>query len=411
MKASDLLKRMLKLRGDTHAAPPPPTDTTTAAALEVSGAPLPGEISSGEEAQGGEAASSPSPSSHSSSAQPPAGDAKMSSDEQSESAEGDPSAARKANPKSPTRRGSSETKPTGAVSESAGSSSLSPRKIPSHVAAPTEGDEEEEHPGMLTAKEFVPTSEPLNARQVRKFIRFLADTVQAACQKTIDAASTAEGKGESAEAVEQSLSTEVEKLSKCLAEDMTPEALTHHMMHSDKVWRGVRRLSNSINRASDEVSAEMAKSLPGIVKELFTERAVPAVVKAMQQKITEINTFEQPGSTVAGGALDGLSDSIVRVDQEVRGLGTRLAEIEAILQRTEQQAGETITNQQESVLGITEMIERMKSSGGSRGRGSAASVDASQISAAVAIGLQDDIADLNNLASHLRADIDSLKSG
>ncbi|KAF4744214.1 hypothetical protein FOZ63_014658, partial [Perkinsus olseni] len=107
--------------------------------------------------------------------------------------------------------------------------------------------------------------------------------------------------------------------------------------------------------------------------------AVPAVVKAMQQKITEINTFEQPGSTVAGGALDGLSDSIVRVDQEVRGLGTRLAEIEAILQRTEQQAGETITNQQESVLGITEMIERMKSSGGSRGRGSAASVDASQV--------------------------------
>ncbi|KAF4682879.1 hypothetical protein FOZ63_001277, partial [Perkinsus olseni] len=77
----------------------------------------------------------------------------------------------------------------------------------------------------------------------------------------------------------------------------------------------------------------------------------------------------------------------------------------------EQQAGETITNQQESVLGITEMIERMKSSGGSGGRGSAASVDASQVSAAVAIGLQDDIADLNNLASHLRADMDSLKSG
>ncbi|KAF4729381.1 hypothetical protein FOZ63_028441, partial [Perkinsus olseni] len=182
MKASDLLKRMLKLRSDTPAAPPPPppTDTTTAAALEVSGAPLPGEISSGEETQGGEAASSPS--SHSSSAQPPAGDDKTSSDEQSESGQRSPSAARKANPKSPTRRGSSETKPTGAVSESAGSSSLSPRKIPSQVAAPAEGDEEE-HSGMLPAKEFVSTSEPLNARQVRKFIRFLADTVQAACQK------------------------------------------------------------------------------------------------------------------------------------------------------------------------------------------------------------------------------------
>ncbi|EER01609.1 hypothetical protein Pmar_PMAR004784 [Perkinsus marinus ATCC 50983] len=187
---------------------------------------------------------------------------------------------------------------------------------------------------------------------------------------------------------------------------------TGHMMVSDKVWRGVRRLSSSVDGAGEEVTSEVARTLPGIVKELFVEKAVPAVVEALEDKATEgINTFEQPDSSANEGALGSLADDIVRVDEEVRGLGVRLGQMEAILRRTEHQAAESMGNQQESVLGIVEMIEALKASGmGRRGGSASESIDASQIAASVAMGLQDDIEELNNQASELRADVDRLYS-
>ncbi|EER12287.1 hypothetical protein Pmar_PMAR001084 [Perkinsus marinus ATCC 50983] len=376
MKASDLIKQMQKIRSAQQAAKL--SDAATTAALEVSGAPLPGEISSGEEVEEGAA--------------------RTISEEESVAAADDHDSAMA---QSPAGKGSSNARRTGPASESVGSS-LSPRKgvIASTAAAAVVGEQEKEP----LSEKFVPSSDPLTARQVRKFIRFLADSVQVACQKTVEAASS-----EEPVEVDGSLSTEVGKLSRCLAEDMTPEALTGHMMVSDKVWRGVRRLSSSVDGAGEEVTSEVARTLPGIVKELFVEKAVPAVVEALEDKVTEINTFEQPDSSANEGALGSLADDIVRVDEEVRGLGVSLGQMEAILRRTEHQAAESMGNQQESVLGIVEIIEALKASGIGRRSGSASeSIDASQIAASVAMGLQDDIEELNEQASELRADVDRL---
>lgn len=44
--------------------------------------------------------------------------------------------------------------------------------------------------------------------------------------------------------------------------------------------------------------------------------------------LLSVNTFEQPDSSANEGALGSLADDIVRVDEEVRGLGVSLGQME-----------------------------------------------------------------------------------
>ncbi|KAF4666033.1 hypothetical protein FOL47_004303 [Perkinsus chesapeaki] len=370
MTASELLKRMLQIKSDRKAA----TESDDGkdrkdikeAALEVSGTPLAGEISSNEDLEESDAQGSSQAA------------------EQADRPDENPRTREQPSPRSSADRGVAQRR--GSLSKSVTDNSLSPRR--------KSGDRSDSQ----RQADFVPTDEPVNAHQMRKFIRFLADATIV----------TAERESEPVEGGGASLCAEVDKLNHCLEVAMTPEALTTHMMHSDKVWRGVRRLSNSSERASTEVSAEVAKVLPGMVKELFKEKAVPAVVEAMNQKMTEINTFEQPGSS--SDALDGLSDGIQKVDEEVRNLGTRVADMESILRRTEQQASEALNSQQESLLGMMDLVDRMKMPSGVDGGGSGRpALNGSSVAAAVSVGLQGDIRELNSLAGQLRAEIDAYR--